>query len=100
MNSAEKSRKPDGIVVAAIAAGGVVMIVGIALVAAALSRNVNTTPVTFEVTAVYKGADEAMLKNEVAAPIFAQINGVENLIDMSTNCTSEGACTLTVSFRP
>lgn len=100
MSSEEKSLKADQVIVLAIAAAAVVMIAGVALVALALSRKGNTTPVIFEVTAMYKGADVLTVKSAVAAPIIAQINGVENLIGISTTCTAEGSCTLTISFRP
>lgn len=100
MSSAEKSLKSDRVIVLAIAAAVVVVIAGVALVALVLARKVNRAPVIFEVTATYKGADELTVKSAVAAPIIAQVNGVENLTGISANCTGEGSCTLTVAFRP
>ncbi|MEW6078797.1 MAG: multidrug efflux RND transporter permease subunit [Thermodesulfobacteriota bacterium] len=56
------------------------------------------TPVQVTVSATYPGADSRTLAESVAAPIEAQINGVDNMIYMSSSSSSSGQLTLTVYF--
>ncbi len=56
------------------------------------------TPVQITVTAYYPGADAKTLADSVAAPIEAQINGVDNMIYMSSASSSTGTLTITVYF--
>jgi len=50
------------------------------------------------VSATYPGADSRTLADSVAAPIEAQINGVDNMLYMSSTSSSNGQLTLTVYF--
>jgi multidrug efflux pump len=56
------------------------------------------TPVQVTVSATYPGADSKTLADSVAAPIEAQINGVDNMIYMSSTSSSNGQLSLTVYF--
>lgn len=56
------------------------------------------TPVQVTVTATYPGADSKTLAEAVAAPIEAQINGVENMLYMTSTSSSSGQLTITVTF--
>jgi multidrug efflux pump len=56
------------------------------------------TPVQVTVSAFYPGADSKTLADSVAAPIEAQINGVDNMIYMSSTSSSTGMMNLTVYF--
>ncbi len=56
------------------------------------------TPVQVTVSATYPGADSKTLADSVAAPIEAQINGVDNMLYMSSTSSSTGQLTLTVFF--
>ena len=56
------------------------------------------TPVQVTVSATYPGADSQTVADSVAAPIEAQINGVDNMLYMSSTSSSTGQLTLTVYF--
>ena len=57
------------------------------------------TPPTIKVSATYPGADAGTVEESVAAPIEEQVNGVEDMIYMSSKSGSDGSMNLTVSFE-
>jgi multidrug efflux pump len=57
------------------------------------------TPPTVEVSAIYPGANAQVVADTVAAPIEQQVNGVEGMLYMSSQCTNDGTYTLTVTFQ-
>src|SRR5919202_86512 len=56
------------------------------------------TPPTVQVRTVYPGANAQVVADTVAAPVEQQVNGVENMLYMSSNCSADGSYTLTVTF--
>src|SRR5512135_2861989 len=56
------------------------------------------TPVQVTVSATYPGADAKTLADSVAAPIEAQINGVDNMLYMSSTSSATGQMQLVVYF--
>src|SRR5438128_689642 len=56
------------------------------------------TPPTVQVTASYPGANAQVVADTVAAPIEQQVNGVENMMYMSSQSSNDGSYSLTVTF--
>ncbi len=72
---------------------------GLAIVGLPVSQYPEIAPPTVTVTTSYPGANAKTVADTVATPIEEQVNGVENMLYMSSQCTNDGNMKLTVTFR-
>jgi hydrophobe/amphiphile efflux-1 (HAE1) family protein len=56
-------------------------------------------PPTIQVTASYPGANAEIAAQTVATPLEQQINGVENMLYISSQSTADGSVSITVTFE-
>ncbi|MDR1923085.1 MAG: efflux RND transporter permease subunit, partial [Planctomycetaceae bacterium] len=56
-------------------------------------------PPTIAINATFPGASAEDVANTVAIPLEQQLNGVDDMIYMETQCTSDGTMSITVSFE-
>lgn len=63
-----------------------------------ISEYPEVVPPTVVVRAAYPGANPKVIAETVATPLEEQINGVEGMLYSSSQATSDGAMTLTVTF--
>jgi len=80
----------------------IVIVLGglVSMKATPIAQYPDIAPPTVQVTALYPGATAEVIANTVAAPLEAQINGVENMSYMLSTSSSSGNMTLTVTFEP
>ena len=71
---------------------------GLALKTLPLAQFPRITPPTVYVQATYPGASAKDVADAVASPIEEQVNGVEGMMYMSSQCTNDGSYNLTVTF--
>src|SRR5207247_7764762 len=72
---------------------------GLALFTLPLAQFPRVTPPTVAVQCSYPGASAKDVADAVAAPIEEEVNGVEGMMYMSSQCTNDGSYNLTVTFR-
>jgi len=57
------------------------------------------TPPSVQVSTSYPGAGASVVAESVTAPMEEKINGVENMLYMSSKSASDGSCNITVTFE-
>ncbi len=70
-----------------------------ALVVLPVAQYPEIVPPTVQVTTNYPGASAQVVSQTVATPLEQEINGVENMIYMSSQSTGDGKLAITVTFR-
>ncbi|GAA4498542.1 efflux RND transporter permease subunit [Gluconacetobacter tumulicola] len=77
-----------------------IMLLGLgALAVLPIAQYPEVVPPTVQVTASYPGASAETVARTVATPLEQQINGVENMLYLSSQATGDGNLTITVTFR-
>lgn len=71
---------------------------GIALVKLPVSEYPSVAPPTVVVHAAYPGANPKVIAESVAGPLEQSLNGIEGMLYMFSQSTSDGRLTLTVTF--
>jgi hydrophobe/amphiphile efflux-1 (HAE1) family protein len=78
----------------------VIVVAGLlAILAIPVAQYPSITPPVVLVTATYPGADAQTIANTVGAPIEQQVNGVQDMLYMSSTASSTGSYSLTVTFK-
>lgn len=83
-----------GVLSAIILIGGL-----ISMLSLPISEYPEVIPPSVVVKAQYPGANPQTIAETVATPIEEQINGVEGMLYMSSQATSDGLMTLTITFK-
>jgi len=78
----------------------IVLIIGsLAYLSLPIEQYPQVAPPTIQVTASYPGANAEIAAQTVATPLEQQINGVENMLYISSQSTADGNVSITVTFQ-
>ena len=89
----------DRPVFATVISLAVVIFGGVAFIRLPIAQYPDVAPPTIQVTAFYPGASAQDVAETVATPIETEVNGVENMLYMSSTCGNDGSMSLTITFR-
>ncbi|HEY5744098.1 MAG TPA: multidrug efflux RND transporter permease subunit [Terrimicrobiaceae bacterium] len=77
----------------------IVLIGSIAYQSLPVAQYPEVAPPTIAVRASYPGASPQVIAETVATPIEQEVNGVEDMLYMSSQSTNDGVMTLTITFK-
>ncbi|MGA7904764.1 MAG: efflux RND transporter permease subunit [Terrimicrobiaceae bacterium] len=77
----------------------IVLVGSIAYQSLPLAQYPEVAPPTIVVRTSYPGASPQVIAETVATPIEQEVNGVEDMLYMSSQSASDGAMTLTITFK-
>src|SRR5881392_592332 len=78
----------------------VIIVIGaLAVLKLPIAQFPDIVPPTIVVSARYPGANPQVIADTVAAPIEQEVNGVEDMLYMSAQCSGDGSMSLTITFK-
>jgi multidrug efflux pump len=77
----------------------ITLIGGVAYFALPIAQYPEIAPPSIQVTAQYPGASAEIVADTVATPIEQEVNGVDDMIYMTSQSTGDGSMALTVTFK-
>lgn len=77
----------------------IVILGAIGLVTMPVTQYPDIAPPTVQVSATYTGASAATVLNSVVAPLEDQINGVENMMYMTSTSSNNGSASIEIYFK-
>jgi hydrophobe/amphiphile efflux-1 (HAE1) family protein len=89
----------DRPIFAAVLSIVITLLGGLAFFGLPVSQYPEVVPPTVVVSATYPGANAQTLADTVAAPLEQEINGVENMLYLSSSSTSDGRLQITITFK-
>ncbi|HQW28182.1 MAG TPA: efflux RND transporter permease subunit, partial [Verrucomicrobiales bacterium] len=89
----------DRPIFAAVLSIVITLLGGLAFVGLPIAQYPEVVPPTVVVAATYPGADARTLAETVATPLEQEINGVEDMLYLSSSSTSDGRVQITVTFK-
>ena len=78
----------------------ILIVGGLAYLALPISEYPDVVPPTIVVSTTYPGASAQTVADTVATPIEQEVNGVEHMLYMYSQATSNGDLSLTITFKP
>ncbi|WP_367155599.1 efflux RND transporter permease subunit [Methylomonas sp. HYX-M1] len=90
----------DRPIFAAVLSIVIVLVGALALIDLPIAQYPQIAPPTVVVSASYPGANAQVVADTVATPIEQEVNGVEDMLYMSSQSTNSGNMSLTIAFKP
>ncbi|CAL1241295.1 efflux RND transporter permease subunit [Candidatus Methylocalor cossyra] len=78
----------------------IVLVGALSLIALPIAQYPEIAPPTVVVSTTYPGANAKVVMETVATPIEQEVNGVEDMLYMSSQSTNDGFLALTITFKP
>src|SRR3984893_16500023 len=89
----------ERLIFAAVVSLVIVIVGAIAFFTLPVAQYPQVVPPTVVVSTSYPGATPETISETVATPLEQEINGVEDMLYMSSQSTSDGAMSLTITFK-